>query len=1111
MSTNPKKPVLEKDIDSSRLKGNWQLSKLLSAKYTLKYVPNSSLECICLAEYSFNNSLNLKSFQQFDSITPENFFETYLQYLKEPLVFENSIDPLNKLELAIKNGEGIPGILFQCNILSSLINLHLGNFKESLNLLSKFEFNTEKSLSECGQYGKVLSLMGSYTKCLAQLFQNQLEEAWNTINISAISLQTQQQPVISPIQSKLQYQAQNPEQNQWIIWVEKILFIHILLGYRFNKEESEFSKSIKLYLELANTEVPTTLKTNKFVSILTTYFKSLSSSLSFSLLSGIPKYPMASQFLSMDAVDTLVSLLPFYEKLVTSILPFPRGEDMTALDEQRFERVLNCYNLWTIALSHSPSGESPVNAVERHYKLIEACYRGTKHTFLSLQVLRHLSHTFASLIKIFGDNMCEQEKIEAENIVASYVFLWEKQFLEEFELTQKHKIEAKFLEQKRRRSSLDASKLPPISDSDIEVLTEDTNAEIFQVGKELVFDAIGVYLTGARILVMNVEGDERKLNLARKYSTKAASLYKDHIEGNNKLGDLLSDSNFIKSKVHQYSALTYGELAMEVHDSDIRRSHQINAIDSFKKAIDVNLIEDGQVLLFQYALQYAELGEIDTAIEAVRLSLKKNSYHVGSYNLLALCLAYKGDFKTAQKICDGGFKECVAALTKNAKEASVKADGEEPGRPFSWDQVDSRKKEELINLKLTEVAIELKLTDDVSAVLESFFSCVKHFRRFFGNLVTERSAKPNTIGLDDGGRRSLRIPTFPVSPSMAVLPSIYRFRVFDLQICLWLMASSLYRGLLRFEEANEAIEEANKVLDSLIRTDESLRNSPSRIFQTGAINIKKINVKGSREGLRKASTSCGEAKFGVIDLAIRRIMADIAFETCLVRQAKFEAESIITKKINLPKYLSPVAKADFEYKALKQKNFLENGKDGSSSGGGGYGFYKRGNISNISVATSNNASNLFVNRIPSQQQHRGSLLIQQSAEYDSVVTMESLVDDYLSIIEMDGEHIPTLVHLGKLYFYLKDFSLSEYWLERAMKRGKARGAGGGKSGITTYYGGYTGIWYYEGWKSLGEIMKVTNRLEQEKNVSNYIKKLKKFNFFRGLECLNRFEVSGKEW
>ena len=69
-------------------------------------------------------------------------------------------------------------------------------------------------------------------------------------------------------------------------------------------------------------------------------------------------------------------LLPIYEKLVVSVLPFPKGEESSPLALERYERVQAVYDWWVIVESvpENPGIETFSDLVERHYRLIEVTF-----------------------------------------------------------------------------------------------------------------------------------------------------------------------------------------------------------------------------------------------------------------------------------------------------------------------------------------------------------------------------------------------------------------------------------------------------------------------------------------------------------------------------------------------------------------------------------------------------------------------------------------------------------------------------------------------------------------------------------------------------------------
>ena len=179
---------------------------------------------------------------------------------------------------------------------------------------------------------------------------------------------------------------------------------------------------------------------------------------------------------------------------------------------------------------------------------------------------------------------------------------------------------------------------------------------------------------------------------------------------------------------------------------------------------------------------------------------------------------------------------------------------------------------------------------------------------------------------------------------------------------------------------------------------------------------------------------------------------------------------------------------------MKKKTEQPGGGGGKGSGG----FYKRGNASNISMAT-------VCIRLDGSPQL--AMLLNDDSYIDSA---DKLIDDFVSIVEMDGHHLPTLVHLGRLCLEAGNASLSEYWLSRAVKRGKARGSGGGSSGLATFYGGATSRWLSDAWTLLERVMRLDAREEAGDECVVAAKEFAIFGASRGFECLVRM-VRGEEW
>jgi TPR repeat protein len=118
-------------------------------------------------------------------------------------------------------------------------------------------------------------------------------------------------------------------------------------------------------------------------------------------------------------------------------------------------------------------------------------------------------------------------------------------------------------------------------------------------------------------------------------------------------------------------------------------------------------------------------------------------------------------------------------------------------------------------------------------------------------------------------------------------------------------------------------------------------------------------------------------------------------------------------------------------------------------------------------------------------------------------TLALLIDDLLLVTLLDDDHVPARVQLASLYKEKGDLALAEHWYERACKRSKSRGAGGGSKGLSTYYGGTTSHWGWESWAGLGKVLLETGRLEAAKDCLYFSVGIERVSPLRGFQCLRR--------
>ena len=166
----------------------------------------------------------------------------------------------------------------------------------------------------------------------------------------------------------------------------------------------------------------------------------------------------------------------------------------------------------------------------------------------------------------------------------------------------------------------------------------------------------------------------------------------------------------------------------------------------------------------------------------------------------------------------------------------------------------------------------MQLYDDFHVILDLSRACFTLLKKFFG--------------------ASLFDSKLPNNESQFQSTSSYRFSICNYQICLWLTIASMNRLNESFSEAQAAIAEAEATLDLMIRKDQKIRNTKSRVFPS--INLKKNSSRGFKDVkiAKKTSLSFQGAaeiigKWGVLEMTMRRIMADISFEVCIINLVLF--------------------------------------------------------------------------------------------------------------------------------------------------------------------------------------------------------------------------------
>ena len=1067
------------------------------------------------------------------------------QIMAEPLKLLNAaLDKFNKAESS--NSTLDASILKrQATVLLAYAEMCVGNNDKAFELLQNVSFPT-KNPENCGQAYPVYVVMhGVLLGWSSYLSGNILKAIGFFLNAS--KLVSQFIPGFNC----------GSNTNQLTHWVEEELFGTAMFLIRVKKRKDAVP-FLTDYLSLVS-NFPPDHHSLKRIAVLRHKIRDILDRLPDpSVFSEIPNFDCVirhidpSSFPSDDlvaATKELKSLLPQYEKLLTILAPFPRGSDVTAISDSRYKKVLELFGWWVQAeiVCGRLAKETTKEVVQRHYRLLETLYRGTKHTFQSLRLLRFISHTFVSLLLTSADNMNRDERTEAECAVATYLFYWEKKSSMLIDSERKKHSDNRdsiYGQQEPHPTSSPESptvvtsgkgipdsaqqigvsslvitdkvngsessplegatvisRTPPVvspilttgapglgrfvqdpsymADIDLNATSKDATYPIsptassptsfieimrkqsvrddrvdsrpdFNIANKAVYgvsgdsargthvlvqfvdgdtplDAIGVLISGMRILLSNHCGNLQKLLLAAEYGEKAYLLATEHLSH-------LPNYSIVLKKIYRWLGVVYGEQALEVTNSALRVQLQVNATAMFEKAISVD--PDNYLLYYQLGLQLAESGEFLPAMDSLDQSISLNPGFPNAYNLLALLLSSKSQYTKALEIIDEGWRTCVAAFAKDYHSDLPKFNGRASfGAPSSarsspeppsisshqrsgivWDLVPINLREDMINLKLTQVALEIAQFGPLVAI-ETLLGLFALARKLLGALpkyedVIEPKAKDDSLKMGarvsvndfDKLRKnsqmslkgkdstiSLRVSAFPSSGhysetqpknsslhnsiSLPVITSkLHRHRVFELYIVLWITTSSIYRELGQFDDAKQAVAEAEKILEMTAAIESSILELQTHAFRR-SLGLSPWRFDGSNSALSTLAAKAGGPippsstlnmistgtrqwnavppgteyllsclRWGSASSAIRRLAADVSFEQMLTQFTVYKAQtnhfsqqtsnglasdSSSAHKYN--KYLSPVAKVESERRSkLRQKTALHSSNSCSS-------------------------------------------------------------------------------------------------------------------------------------------------------------------------------------
>ncbi|KAI8914884.1 hypothetical protein DFJ77DRAFT_38624 [Powellomyces hirtus] len=1250
--SSPKFFISQLDIDVYRWKGQWALAEARAKKKGQKYRPNgSSYECLVIGESQLNTIMRhylMNDIHIDNGLANGKAFMPVAESVREAAAGATE-GAVNMLKMAIEKSRNDPNAnatdhakfeIQQAHTHMAWAQLQCGRSAEAVTAVQPFDFREAEEVPlDTRPYVKVMLLAGLTVKAMVLHATGKDEEAF-AYSTRAVAFFAKHSNTATPTPKRSRH-SPHPDVDQWQRWFEASHHFHSLLASKLGHTQVSLAAARVYVHRLRST--PDKFQPLSKIAVLGNYLR---------LLGGVkwdspPPLPLAGipakqipNTIASEARTEMRQILPYYETLVTTVLPFPRGEDVKPMEVERHERVQQCYDWHVFVEMYNSEDESLGDIADRHYRLIQSLYRGTKHTFHSMRMLRYMAHTFVSLISLFGDNMPEDEKTEAEAVMESYVFYWDKQLKARLELDKKIQVEVKLeresmgdlspsahaatkqpngiglettkkptevLENHVEQTAGDsdptsrahaAEILAPVADElrgemhahakhdvdEVVVCTTDgdTASVIEALDGERIIDVVGVLFAGVRMLSHNAEGQEAKLKRAVGYAERAVDLLEAHgVSCGNELPSL-------QHSAYRCLGVACGELSQEVRDTELRSQYREKALKATQKAKDLR--PNGWEGLYQRAMQLAEAGELTQATDLVRNSLEHNKTYAPSWNLLALLLGASKEFTQALKVCEIGVKECIAKAESTAIPTDIlTVPGAAPGSSvkWSWDAVDLMEKEDLLNLCLTQIALEGQHLGPTVA-LASVKKTIQLARKLFGPVdsTTENGATgeadeavehpippppsdvppahpgflevPISVGIGSirSGRSSRRSKGTSVrskgtavsatysSPATGNLGDVYRFRAHDLFVCLWLTASGLYRALGQFDQANGALAEAEKLVATMAQMDSMLRRLPSRLYQEFSMT-KTLQEQGkfrrmlaSGKDLLRHKKHDGKLvpgelvhdipTWGPVGANVKRVVADVAFEGALIRQALFDKLNTPPPAPRFERYLTPIEKLEAERVVRKWKQAVKEGvfqsnapppsrspspmkeppivSSGTDSVSRASGNYVRvngmnGKTPSINSSVSRASGNyLRVNGTAPGMSDSNETIV--PAEVDPL-TLNSLLDAFSRVTDIDDDHLGARVHLGILYYKKGDISIASHYLERACKSSKARGGGGGKSGQGSWYGGASARWGWDAWRWLGRCYAQRDRNDVAQEAMACAVNLQRVSFPRGLECLKR--------
>jgi hypothetical protein len=165
-------------------------------------------------------------------------------------------------------------------------------------------------------------------------------------------------------------------------------------------------------------------------------------------------------------------------------------------------------------------------------------------------------------------------------------------------------------------------------------------------------------------------------------------------------------------------------------------------------------------------------------------------------------------------------------------------------------------------------------------------------------------------------------------------------------------------------------------------------------------------------------------------------------------------------------------------------------------------------IDSISISATVMTDHVNFNGVDNLESNNSKVLLPTERPIDldtpKEITMEQVLQKTQLALLFDIQHLPARTYLAMLYREIGDIAQSEFHLQLACTASRHRGTAGGKSGMTSCFGGYTSNWGWYSWNLLSLIFKDQGRYLDAQKAALFAVQSQKQSCIRGYECLSRF-------